>query len=115
MRIFDPKDQLGNSLLNSADTQKSSIKLEKKMEQTMGVGGEVVLTTTDVEDIENWEVSNAFVKENGAFVSFLPDCVRQDDGSLSVRFGTDQDQQDVIIVIKRVAFDGVQSSEEEEG
>ena len=84
------------------------------MEQTMGVGGEVVLTTADVEDIENWEVSNAFVKENGAFVSFLPDCVRQGDGSLSVRFGTDQDQQDVIIVIKRVAFDGVQSSEEEE-
>lgn len=80
----------------------------------MGVGGEVVLTTADVEDIENWEVSNAFVKENGAFVSFLPDCVRQGDGSLSVRFGTDQDQQDVVIVLKRVAFDGVQSSEEEE-
>ena len=53
MRIFDPKDQLGNSLLNSADTQKSSIKLEKKMEQTMGVGGEVVLTTADVEDIRS--------------------------------------------------------------
>ena len=56
MRIFDPKDQLGNSLLSSADTQKSSVKLEKTMVE---VEGTITLTSADISDIENWELSNA--------------------------------------------------------
>ena len=56
MRIFDPKDQLGNAILSSADTQKSSVKLEKQM--AVG-GGAITLTSTDISDIENWELSNA--------------------------------------------------------
>ena len=37
MRIFDPKDQFGNGILSSADTQKSSVKLERQM--AVGGGG----------------------------------------------------------------------------
>ena len=37
MRIFDPKNQFGNSLLSQADTTKSSVKLEKQM--AVGGGG----------------------------------------------------------------------------
>ena len=62
MRIFDPKDQFGNAILSSADTQKSSVKLEKQM--AVG-GGAITLTSTDISDIENWELSNARVEVDG--------------------------------------------------
>ena len=107
MRIFDPKDQLGNSLLSQADTTKSSVKLEKQM----AVGGTITLTSTDISDIENWELSNARVKVDGQMISFLPDTSRDTDGNLVITLG--ETFSDVVLVLKRTVFDGMKQEEED--
>lgn len=53
--------------------------------------GHVTISSEDEDapsDMENWELSNAYIKDGGEFVCFLPECIRNSDGSLTVLFGT---------------------------
>ena len=99
MRIFDPKDQFGNAILSSADTQKSSVKLEKEMIE--GVEA-ITLSSADISDIENWELCNASVMVGGKAVSFLPETSKDEYGNITIVFG--QNFENVILVLKRVEF-----------
>lgn len=64
MRILHPKNQFGQSLLSKDDTQVSSLQVNKQM--TSEEAEEITLTSADVDDIEKWELENAFVTVEGS-------------------------------------------------
>ena len=71
----------------------------------MAVGGAITLSSADISDIENWELSTARVEVNGQMISFLPDTSRDEYGNITIDFG--ERFENVILVLKRAEFGGV--------
>ena len=57
MRIFNPMNQVGEKLVAQTAFAKSSLKLEK----ALAPDGTVTITSADIKDIKDWELSSANV------------------------------------------------------
>lgn len=77
MRIYEPKNQDGYILLNEDDFNRSTFQITKTPEE-----GKVVIDSTDIEDIECWEVETVTVTVNGEEISITPDIERDCEGSI---------------------------------
>ena len=77
MRIYEPKNQDGYILLNEDDFNRSTFQITKTLEE-----GKVVIDSTDIEDIECWEVETVTVTVNGEEINITPDIERDCEGSI---------------------------------
>lgn len=81
MRIYQPKNELGQNLLNEGQLVKSTTSVTKSL-----TGGAITLTDADIAGINknvsitDWEVKSVNVTIDGSTFSFMPDVITSSTG-----------------------------------
>ena len=89
MRIYEPKNHRGNKLIDEGSTVSTIQRLEKPLS-----AGTVTIDSSDIEDIENWELVSASILIGKKEVAFMPDIKRRADGSITIIFTGEDEQLD---------------------